>query len=48
MFTANLCSQSYKLKVDACEKGTAKERKLRSITVNYLSVLFLYRILGGC
>ncbi|KAG5718118.1 hypothetical protein E4T56_gene7385, partial [Termitomyces sp. T112] len=26
----------YKLKVDACEKGTSKERKLRSITVNYL------------
>ncbi|KAF8150729.1 inositol hexakisphosphate-domain-containing protein [Crassisporium funariophilum] len=26
----------YKLKVDACEKGSSKERKLRSITVNYL------------
>ncbi|KAG6919205.1 hypothetical protein DXG01_008503 [Tephrocybe rancida] len=26
----------YKLKVDACEKGTSKERKLRTITVNYL------------
>ncbi|KAF9561985.1 hypothetical protein CPC08DRAFT_707027 [Agrocybe pediades] len=26
----------YKLKVDACEKGTAKEQKLRNITVNYL------------
>ncbi|KAF9485182.1 hypothetical protein BDN70DRAFT_910314 [Pholiota conissans] len=26
----------YKLKVDACEKGTIKEKKLRSITVNYL------------
>ncbi len=27
---------SYKLKVDACEKGSLKERKLRSVTVNYL------------
>ncbi|KAG6902828.1 hypothetical protein C0995_010713 [Termitomyces sp. Mi166 len=27
---------SYKLKVDACHKGSSKERKLRSITVNYL------------
>lgn len=27
---------SYKLKVDACEKGSSKERKLRGITVNYL------------
>ncbi|KAF9526356.1 inositol hexakisphosphate-domain-containing protein [Crepidotus variabilis] len=26
----------YKLKVDACEKGSSKERKLRTITVNYL------------
>ncbi|KJA26349.1 hypothetical protein HYPSUDRAFT_36651 [Hypholoma sublateritium FD-334 SS-4] len=26
----------YKLKVDACEKGTVKEKKLRAITVNYL------------
>ncbi|KAF7336949.1 hypothetical protein MVEN_02131300 [Mycena venus] len=26
----------YKLKVDACEKGTAKEQKLRNVTVNYL------------
>ncbi|KAK0446168.1 inositol hexakisphosphate-domain-containing protein [Armillaria borealis] len=26
----------YKLKVDACEKGSLKERKLRSVTVNYL------------
>jgi len=26
----------YKLKVDACEKGSIKERKLRNITVNYL------------
>jgi len=26
----------YKLKVDACEKGTVKERKLRNVTVNYL------------
>ncbi|KAJ7757743.1 inositol hexakisphosphate-domain-containing protein [Mycena maculata] len=26
----------YKLKVDACEKGTVKEQKLRNVTVNYL------------
>ncbi|KAK0469504.1 inositol hexakisphosphate-domain-containing protein [Desarmillaria tabescens] len=26
----------YKLKVDACEKGSLKERKLRNVTVNYL------------
>ncbi|KAG6837385.1 hypothetical protein H0H93_010544 [Arthromyces matolae] len=26
----------YKLKMEACEKGSIKERKLRSITVNYL------------
>ncbi|KAF5327539.1 hypothetical protein D9619_004360 [Psilocybe cf. subviscida] len=26
----------YKLKVDACEKGSIKEKKLRSLTVNYL------------
>ncbi|KDR78950.1 hypothetical protein GALMADRAFT_244621 [Galerina marginata CBS 339.88] len=26
----------YKLKVDACEKGSTKEQKLRNITVNYL------------
>ncbi|KAJ6545040.1 inositol hexakisphosphate-domain-containing protein [Mycena vulgaris] len=26
----------YKLKVDACEKGTTKEQKLRNVTVNYL------------
>jgi hypothetical protein len=26
----------YKLKVEACEQGTNKERKLRNITVNYL------------
>ncbi|KAJ6610725.1 inositol hexakisphosphate-domain-containing protein [Mycena sp. CBHHK59/15] len=26
----------YKLKVDACEKGTLKEQKLRNVTVNYL------------
>uniref|UniRef100_A0A8H7Y3N0 Inositol hexakisphosphate-domain-containing protein n=1 Tax=Psilocybe cubensis TaxID=181762 RepID=A0A8H7Y3N0_PSICU len=26
----------YKLKVDACEKGSIKEQKLRNITVNYL------------
>ncbi|KXN91655.1 Paladin [Leucoagaricus sp. SymC.cos] len=26
----------YKLKTEACEKGSAKERKLRNITVNYL------------
>ncbi|KAF8071749.1 inositol hexakisphosphate-domain-containing protein [Lyophyllum atratum] len=26
----------YKLKVDACEKGSSKERKLHGITVNYL------------
>ncbi|KAJ7168617.1 inositol hexakisphosphate-domain-containing protein [Mycena filopes] len=26
----------YKLKVDACEKGTVKETKLRNVTVNYL------------
>ncbi|KAJ7285370.1 inositol hexakisphosphate-domain-containing protein, partial [Mycena rebaudengoi] len=26
----------YKLKVDACEKGTPKEQKLRNVTVNYL------------
>ncbi|KAF9453485.1 hypothetical protein P691DRAFT_780955 [Macrolepiota fuliginosa MF-IS2] len=26
----------YKLKTEACEKGSAKERNLRSITVNYL------------
>lgn len=29
-----LCS--YKLKTEACEKGSSKERKLRRITVNYL------------
>jgi len=29
---------SYKLKVDACEQGSPKERKLRGITVNYLYV----------
>ncbi|KAF8917222.1 inositol hexakisphosphate-domain-containing protein [Mucidula mucida] len=28
----------YKLKVDACEKGTAKEIKLRNLAVNYLYV----------
>ena len=33
---------SYKLKVDACEKGSAKERKLRNITVNYLYVCSLF------
>ena len=33
---------SYKLKVDACEKGSAKERKLRHITVNYLYVCFFF------
>lgn len=32
---------SYKLKVDACEKGTVKEKKLRSIAVNYLWVIIL-------
>ncbi|KAJ7767113.1 inositol hexakisphosphate-domain-containing protein [Mycena metata] len=26
----------YKLKVDACEKGSVKENKLRNVTVNYL------------
>ena len=33
-----LLGLSYKLKVDACEKGSAKERKLRHITVHYLYV----------
>ena len=33
---------SYKLKVDACEKGSSKERKLRNITVNYLYVCSLF------
>ena len=27
---------SYKLKVNACERGSLKEQKLRNITVNYL------------
>lgn len=30
---------SYKLKVDACAKGSLKEQKLRDITVNYLCAL---------
>ena len=30
---------SYKLKVEACEKGSNKERKLRSVAVNYLCVV---------
>jgi hypothetical protein len=29
---------SYKLKVDACDKGSAKEVKLKNIAVNYLCV----------
>lgn len=36
---------SNKLKLDACEKGTAKERRLRNVTVNYLSVQFNLLIL---
>lgn len=32
---------SYKLKTEACEKGSAKERNLRNITVNYLCVFHL-------
>lgn len=30
---------SYKLKTEACKKGSAKELNLRNIAVNYLSVL---------
>jgi len=37
-----LLAFSYKLKVDACEKGSAKERKLRHITVNYLYVCLFF------
>ena len=29
---------SYKLKTEACEKGSGKERKLRDVTINYLCV----------
>jgi hypothetical protein len=32
---------SYKLKVNACEKGTPKEQKLRNVTVNYLFVVLI-------
>jgi hypothetical protein len=31
-----LRANSYKLKVDACEKGSVKEEQLRRIAVNYL------------
>jgi hypothetical protein len=31
---------SYKLKVDACERGSKKELQLRNLTVNYLYVYF--------
>ncbi|KAG5221218.1 inositol hexakisphosphate-domain-containing protein [Salix suchowensis] len=34
MLTSDECS--YKLKVDACARGSLKEQKLRGITVNYL------------
>lgn len=34
LMVVRLCS--YKLKVDACEKGSAKQRKLMDIGVNYL------------
>lgn len=32
---------SYKLKCDACEKGSSKQRKLMNIAVNYLCVPYL-------
>ncbi len=38
---------SYKLKVDACEKGTAKEIKLRNLAVNYLYVFFSLSHVGS-
>ena len=40
MLTDSVFSKSsYKLKVSACEKGSAKERKLMNIGVNYLYVI---------
>jgi len=40
---------SYKLKTEACKKGSAKELNLRNIAVNYLSVLIFIslHIQGG-
>jgi hypothetical protein len=42
----NMFFRSYKLKVDACEKGTAKEQKLRNGAVNYLFVLSYFLLIG--
>lgn len=36
ILTPMLGEHSYKLKVSACEKGSAKQRKLMGIGVNYL------------
>jgi hypothetical protein len=41
-FSLNVLTyNSYKLKVDACEKGSVKELKLKNIAVNYLFVALL-------
>jgi hypothetical protein len=38
-FSLNVSTyNSYKLKADACEKGSVKELKLKNIAVNYLFV----------
>jgi len=34
------CHISYKLKTEACVKGSAKELNLRNVAVNYLSAFF--------
>ena len=36
--TSTDAAVSYKLKTEACEKGSGKERKLREVTINYLCV----------
>ena len=35
-----VCATSYKLKVSACEQGSAKHRKLMDLGVNYLYGFF--------
>ena len=48
MLTDGLFSKSsYKLKVSACEKGSAKERKLMNIGVNYLYVILSCLVCTG-
>ena len=39
---------SYKLKVSACEKGSAKQRKLMNIGINYLYVPFFTLAVCAC